>query len=471
MNSFLQSSTGCFLIILMVSLSACKKEEGFGGKVTVKGKIIEKIYDKDFLALHRTRPCADEDVFLIFGDNEVFDDDTKTSASGDFEFKYLLPGNYKIYFYSLDSTNYYPGNKIAVIKEFSITKSDDVIDLGELIKYKTVDYDEGNAIIKGNLTEFIYDTEFSYFQKSQPAADKDIFLTLSSSNIIIDDTKTSSDGYFEFKYLLPGDYKIYFYSADSVNHIPNNNTPVYKQFTVTENDKTIDLGQLKKYKTLDYDEGNVIVRGNLLEFIYDTEFSYFQKSQPAADKDIFLTLSNSNIIIDDTKTSSDGSFEFKYLIPGDYKIYFYSADSVNQIPNNDISVFKEFTVTENDKIIELGNFKKYKTIDYNDGYATIKGVLMTKYFINNFTFIREVSPSQNEDAFLVFNNHAYIDDRIRTMYDGSYAFPNLIKGKYKVYALSDNPSGASQKLQVYREIDITEENQIVTLDTLYINNE
>jgi hypothetical protein len=177
-----------------------------------------------------------------------------------------------------------------------------------------------------------------------------------------------------------------------------------------------------------------------------------------------------NTIIDDVKTSADGDFEFKYLLPGNYKIYYYSADSANYINNNEVAVVKEFSITANDKIMDIGNLKKFRTIDYNDGSGTIKGVFMTKYFINNFTFIREISASQNEDVFLVFNDHSYIEDRIRTMFDGSYAFTNLIKGKYKVYALSDNPNGTSLKLQVYQEVNITEDNEIITLDTLYINN-
>ena len=47
--------------------------------------------------------APDYDVFIIYGDdNNISDDDVKTSYDGSFEFKNLREGNYKVFAYSED---------------------------------------------------------------------------------------------------------------------------------------------------------------------------------------------------------------------------------------------------------------------------------------------------------------------------------------------------------------------------------
>ena len=49
--------------------------------------------------------------------------------NGDFEFKYLYKGNYKVYVYSLDSTLQSPSGHVPVIKELEITGRKQIMDL------------------------------------------------------------------------------------------------------------------------------------------------------------------------------------------------------------------------------------------------------------------------------------------------------------------------------------------------------
>jgi hypothetical protein len=216
--------------------------------------------------------------------------------------------------------------------------------------------------------------------------------------------------------------------------------------------------------------GKATIKGKIIESIYDEDFTTLQNVKPSADEDVFIVFGNSVYGDDNVKTSASGDFEFKYLLPGTYIIYIYSVDSANYIEGNKIAVKKEITISKSDHTIDIGTFKKFKTLQYNEGTATIKGTLQTTYYVKNTNLIEEISPSQNEDVFIIYNNHSYIEDRVRTSYDGSFAFTNLIKGKYKVYALSDSLSGLNQKVPVYKEINITEDNQLVTLGTLNINN-
>ncbi|MGB0888060.1 MAG: hypothetical protein ACPGSL_08060 [Vicingaceae bacterium] len=51
-------------------------------------------------------PFADEDVYIIYGDeDDIFDDNVKTNFDGTFEFNNLRKGKYKVFAYSKDEAN------------------------------------------------------------------------------------------------------------------------------------------------------------------------------------------------------------------------------------------------------------------------------------------------------------------------------------------------------------------------------
>ena len=93
-------------IFQMVFLSSCKKNVGEGGNATLIGEV-EAIYVKEgsFDTLS-VSAAPDKRVYIIYGDGNIQDDDTRTSPNGKFQFKYLNPGNYKIYTYSESLVNH-----------------------------------------------------------------------------------------------------------------------------------------------------------------------------------------------------------------------------------------------------------------------------------------------------------------------------------------------------------------------------
>jgi hypothetical protein len=107
-----------FAIIIFYS---CKKKAGKGGNHSISGKVVARKYD---LTTHAyTSPefaAANEDVYIIYGDDITYGDHQNTNYDGSFEFKYLNKGNYKVYAYSKDSTNSNASGKIAVSKELTI---------------------------------------------------------------------------------------------------------------------------------------------------------------------------------------------------------------------------------------------------------------------------------------------------------------------------------------------------------------
>jgi hypothetical protein len=94
--------------IILVTISACKKEEGEGGTSTITGKVYTRHiqqYGSNAAFYDWEGYVPEQRVYIIYGtDHSTFDDDTRTSYDGSFSFKYLQEGTYKIYVLSIDTT-------------------------------------------------------------------------------------------------------------------------------------------------------------------------------------------------------------------------------------------------------------------------------------------------------------------------------------------------------------------------------
>jgi hypothetical protein len=121
-------------IILLNSfllLISCTKNPGIGGQASIIGKILVNNINilGDTIA---TYDAQEEDVYIIYGNlNNTFDDDTKTSHDGSFEFKFLNPGQYDIFTYS-DCADCPNGQDSVVIINTTINSSNEIKDLGTI---------------------------------------------------------------------------------------------------------------------------------------------------------------------------------------------------------------------------------------------------------------------------------------------------------------------------------------------------
>lgn len=129
------------LVLLMLPLSGCTKVEGPGGAATIQGKIHIKVYDSAENLINEY-DAHKFDVFIIYGDDETetyFDDDIKTSYDGTFKFRYLEPGNYRIFFYedcnNAQQATCYSG-KVVTVKNVTISSKKEVVDLGTIDVYE-----------------------------------------------------------------------------------------------------------------------------------------------------------------------------------------------------------------------------------------------------------------------------------------------------------------------------------------------
>ncbi len=117
------------LFLLLGLLGACSQDEGIGGKALITGKVFVQDYNSSgFLRAEFYAP--DEDVFIVYGDNPVYNDAMKTHYDGTYRFEYLHKGHYTIYAYSDCDTC---ASKVRpVLIETDITENNQVIILPDL---------------------------------------------------------------------------------------------------------------------------------------------------------------------------------------------------------------------------------------------------------------------------------------------------------------------------------------------------
>nr|MBK9653109.1 hypothetical protein [Bacteroidota bacterium] len=118
------------LITIMLVTTSCKKQEGRGGDASIYGKVLVKHYNSTFTQYISEYPGSDIYVYTIYGDDISYGQRIKTNFKGEFNFKYLYPGNYKVYVYSLDSTLTDPSGSVAVVKEIHINGRKETMDAG-----------------------------------------------------------------------------------------------------------------------------------------------------------------------------------------------------------------------------------------------------------------------------------------------------------------------------------------------------
>jgi hypothetical protein len=116
-----------WMILPLISLTACEKEAGEGGNSSIKGYIHVTDYDAFLINIQGEYPGADEEVYIIYGNDISYGDRIRSGPDGVFEFKYLREGDYKIYVYSADTSL---SGKIAVQKSVSISSKKQTVDAG-----------------------------------------------------------------------------------------------------------------------------------------------------------------------------------------------------------------------------------------------------------------------------------------------------------------------------------------------------
>jgi len=232
------------VITLVLFLQACEKSEGRGGTGSISGIVMEHFYNDDFSEHLFQRPAVDEEVFILYGNNAEVGSSAETAMNGEFRFKYLYPGSYTIYFQTEDSTSAI-GEDTETFVQVELAKGQD-LDLGEMVKLSSLDYDDGAATIRGVVKEIKYDNDSRWpnlvIEYIDFAYEQEVYLTYGNHTFYDKRIRTQHDGSFEFSNLIPGKYLIFLYSEDVTDQ--TGRLPLKYEVTITEMDELVDLGEI-----------------------------------------------------------------------------------------------------------------------------------------------------------------------------------------------------------------------------------
>ena len=232
------------LLVCSVWISGCENPEGIGGTASISGRITDHFYNEDFSDLILQAPAVDEEVFIQFGSSDLVGDRTITSPSGDFRFSYLFPGEYHIYYMTMDSSSGINEESERIIT-VELERGEEK-DLGELIRLNTLDFDDGDAKIRGTVKVINYVDESRWPNLVEDytdfAQEQEVYLIYNGRDYYDERIRTSHDGVFEFRNLIPGEYEVFLYSED-VTRVTDNVVISY-DVTITEFDQVVDLGEI-----------------------------------------------------------------------------------------------------------------------------------------------------------------------------------------------------------------------------------
>ena len=90
-------------------------------------------YDKNLTAVQYQYAGVDVEVYIIYRDDLTNGDKVNTNGSGEFEFKYLRKGKYKVYAISKEKIGTTNDSKdVAVSLDVTISKNKETVDAGEI---------------------------------------------------------------------------------------------------------------------------------------------------------------------------------------------------------------------------------------------------------------------------------------------------------------------------------------------------
>jgi hypothetical protein len=174
---------------------------------------------------------------------------------------------------------------------------------------------------------------------------------------------------------------------------------------------------------------------------------------------VYISYGDKSTYDDDYETGPDGTFEFKYLRKGKYRISAYSRDTATM---GLVSVSRLIEV-DNSEVKSVNDLMVYKEAN-DDGNNSIRGKVMIKEYDHTFTDFRGQYYAGDEDVYISFGDNGYYNDRIRSSFDGSFQFNNLRKGKYKVFVFSkDSTRKQANDIPVIREVTVSGKNELISV--------
>lgn len=119
----------CFFIFSLIIISlgvSCKKGAGEGGRASIKGKVFSVNYNSSFTLAQDSGYLGGQKIYIIYGDEIAVGDNQDTNNKGEFEFKFLRKGHYKVFVYTKINSNHLDS---AVVQLAEITTGKQTVEL------------------------------------------------------------------------------------------------------------------------------------------------------------------------------------------------------------------------------------------------------------------------------------------------------------------------------------------------------
>jgi len=231
-------------VVQTIFFTACKKEEGEGGSATIKGKVTVRLCSDDFNTIYAEFPDEDRDVYIVYGDDDFYGDKVSTFYDGSFQFSYLRKGHYQVFAYSDDETGVSESGIRPVIKEVSIDKNGEIVEVPEIIIYDQVTNYEGSSTIFGKVFAYDWNAELTHLKDSFYLRNEWVYIARKLDNYYFDRIRTFYDGSFVFPSLPIGDYEVFVYGRDITGQDPQDEIPYIVDVSIIENRQRINVGRI-----------------------------------------------------------------------------------------------------------------------------------------------------------------------------------------------------------------------------------
>jgi hypothetical protein len=203
---------GLFISTLFFS---CTKGPGEGGFSSIQGKVKTEQYYKNDNSFLGEYYAIDEDVYIIYGDDVTYSDQTSTDMNGYYEFNYLYPGSYTVYSVSDDTSVTSTSQEITVQQSIEITDKKDIVTAPDLVISQKLNIDDGTGSISGKIYKVEYNGTFTSILAEYYAPEEWVYVSYNDEDSYFDRIRTYYDGSYEFNSLIPGKYKVFAYSRDT----------------------------------------------------------------------------------------------------------------------------------------------------------------------------------------------------------------------------------------------------------------
>lgn len=422
-------------MVVFLVLLGCKKEEGKGGKLSIKGSVQVRYFSDNVSKFTQQHPGADVDVYLVYGDNIGYGDKTKADYKGNFEFPYLRAGNYKVYVYSKDTTGTYAGEDLTIIQNVDLIASTTLpaFVIAQEDKRKP---DEGKYNISGKLYANFYNKNLTAKTGSGYLVDEDVYIVKEGSDPLFFKKETSmANGAFVFAGLSAGDYKVYAISDDTSHTSASGK--IVSELKVSIVNSNVTIGNLIVAKE-DKRVGAYSVTGSLWALYYDETFTVKTMEGALPEEDVYIARDGQQGYLDKVTTDLRGDFQFEELLPGKYIVYAYSGDTTKMSGSTDVIVKKEITIGSASSSVGTLTVVREDKRKLDKGPYKISGVVNVRFCNSEFTSCTGAFPSPDFDVFIVRDGESAYFDKVSSGLNGSYTLSELPNGNYTVYVISKN---------------------------------